>query len=155
MAGTVQLWNFFSVTIDGQLITGGSLENPVPIALTSDLKHERIVSLAQNVTGILFDNATDLSASATFKFMWIVSDQDVMLELQTDSNAGIGRMLYTIPLLGSGTTGKYGAPFILARSASYALYTINFGGGTLDNIDKITAKNLGATTAKVRIFVAV
>lgn len=99
-------------------------------------------SVAASTTVTLYDATVD--AVSDFDFLWIESDEDVVLELITDQNNGVGKQSYTITVVGGGP------PEILGSNVSYANYTTNFGGGTLDVIDKILCRNLGTDTATVR-----
>lgn len=99
-------------------------------------------SVASSTTVTLYDATVD--AVSAFDFLWIESDEDVMLELITDQNNGVGKEVYTIEVIGGGP------PQIFSSNASYANYTTNFAGGTLDVIDKILCRNLGDDTATVR-----
>lgn len=99
-------------------------------------------SVAASTTVTLYDATVD-SVSA-FDFLWIESDEDVVLEFITDQNNGVGKEVYTVTLIGGGE------PFLLGSNVSYANYTTNFAGGTLDVIDKILCRNLGTDTATVR-----
>lgn len=139
MSETIKLTSRYEVTVDGQIYSLGS-PDPVSITVAGQSFIQR-VSVAQNTTVTLLDTTTDLS---DFDFAMILSDQDVILELVTDDDASVGEEPYTIGL-------KANVPFVLARDDSYANYTVNFGGGTLDVINTIRVRNLGATTANVSI----
>lgn len=106
------------------------------------------VSAAGAEIAILYLPASGVGP-ANFDFLAILSDtDDVVLELTTDRDAGVGKELYTVEL-------RANIPFLLGSDDSYANYTENFAGGTLDVIDRILAKNLHATqVATVRIVAA-
>ncbi len=88
------------------------------------------------------------SAADTFSFLWVRANQDdVYLELVTDDNASIGTEAYTVLL-------KKGLAFLLGSDNSYANYTRNFAGGTIDVIDQVNVKNTGSATATVEVVVA-
>lgn len=149
MAYTLSLYSFMSVKLDGRPIEAGSLQ--IPATLQIESVHDQVVSVGTSTTVDIFDVADDL---ADFDFLWVQTDFDLMLELVTDSNASIGRMPYTVGLKGSGVANQYGPPFLLARDDSYANYTITFGGGTLDLIERITVRNLSATQAARCLVIA-
>lgn len=88
------------------------------------------------------------SNPATFEFFFIVATGDILIELTTDTNAGVGTELYTIQVDAE-------APFILSSDTSYANYTANFGGGTLDVIDRIRVRNAGASPVTISGIIAV
>lgn len=124
---------------DGIPIPFGNASTPKVITLGTGICGKKDVSCAQNTTKTIYDASTDL---ADFDFLAILSDQDVMVEFTTDANGGVGDEFYTMELAA-------GVWFILGDDVSYANYTSAFGGGTLDVIDKIKVRNLGATTANV------
>jgi hypothetical protein len=124
---------------DGIAIPFGNASTPKVITLGTGLAGSKPYSVAQNTTKTLFDATTDL---ADFDCMIILSDQDVYLELTADQNATYGTQLFAPKVLA-------GVPFILGSDDAYANYTVNFGGGTVDVIDRVRVRNLGATTANV------
>lgn len=103
---------------------------------------DQTFTVAASTTVTLYDATAD--ACADFDFLWIESDKDVMLELITDQNDGVGKRSATVEVVGGGP------PVIRGSDDSYANYTTNFGGGTLDVVDKILCRNLGTETATVR-----
>ena len=116
------------------------------VTLSSDNVDDRTFVVDTETTKVLWD-ATSSPVDA-LEFMWIDTDQEVVVELQTDANNGVGRELYTVTVIP-------GIPLALGSGQSYANYTVSFGGGTLDVIDKIQVRNLSTTDeAKVRIIVA-
>lgn len=147
--GLLKLFQHAVGEIDGVPIELGSLLIPTTRTITS--LHKQVVAVAVSTAVELFDVADDLS---DFDFLWIQTDFDVMLELVTDAAAAIGRQSFTLGLKGSGIAGKYGAAFVLDRDDSYANYTISFGGGTLDTIDRLTVKNLSASQEARVLIVA-
>lgn len=139
MALSVKYVSYFEVAANGVVIRGGSL-SPVSISAGSDLIHDQTVTLATATTTTLFNDTEDI---ADFDFLFIVSTQDVYLELTTDLDNSVGDELYTLPLTAN-------VPFVLARDDSYANYTANFGGGTLDTIERIRCRNISGSTATIR-----
>ena len=139
MAETIKLTSRYEVVVNGVIYSLGSSE-PVSISVAGQNFQQRM-ACAQNTTVTLLDTTADL---ADFDFLFIVSDQDVYLELVTDDDASIGERSYTVLLAA-------GVPFVLGSDNSYANYTVNFGGGTIDVITTIRARNLGATTANISI----
>lgn len=143
--GTVALRQSFTADLGGDRHSGGHEGEVLLITCGSDAHDDRSFSIAQNTTKTLWDATT--SPCADFDFLWIESDVEVIVELITDQNAGVGKEVYTVTLLP-------GCPLVLGTDQSYANYTTNFAGGTLDVIDKILCRNLEEDTATVRIFVA-
>ena len=119
---------------------------PVLVSLDDENRIDRLVDVAASTTEVLFATANDLDS---FSFLYIEADGDVMLEFSTDINNGVGDENYTMKLAADGP------PLMLGSDVSYANYTTNFGGGTLDVIERIRARNLGTATVRVRIIAAV
>lgn len=118
--------------------TWGSVQSPIKVNAASDVKHVQTFSVAAAGTQELFDVADDI---ADFDFLMVISDKDsVVLQLVTDDDNSIGERAYTVQLAA-------GVPFILASKRSYANFTVDFAGGTLDNIERMNVKNLQATDA--------
>ncbi len=126
----------------------GSLDIPTFVIPSTGARFEKqALALAQNSIAKLFDATTDLP---DFTFAYILSDQGtaaapVMLELVTDASNVVKTTPYTVPLLA-------GVPFVLFGSASYANYTVNFGGGTLSKINLMRVKNLNSGAANVSLW---
>lgn len=146
MSVSVKVTCYFEVaTATGILRVGKT----TPVSITADgTVLDRIVSIASDATPAtsltsLFDD-TVTGAPADFDFLYVISTQDIMLELTTDINGTVGDELYTVPLLAN-------VPFILARDDSYAGYTAGFAAGTLDTIERIRASNISGSTAEVRV----
>ena len=145
---TINVYTRVIATVNGVDYKFGDQVTPATITAAGNDVYEVMQTVATETTVTLFTSGTDLD---DFDFGIIAVDQDCTLELVTDSGDAVGIEQYTIGLKGSGTTGTWGVPFILATDDSYANYTINFGGGTLDNIDIIRVRNLSSTTtAQVR-----
>ena len=136
---TISYISYYEANVGGILYKLGSVE-PVSItAGTGEVDIRRDV-VATNTTKTLVD--VTAGSITDFDFLMVVSDQDVHLEMITDDDASIGQKEYTVKLLAN-------CPFALSSDISYANYTANFGGGTLDKITTVRVRNLGATSANV------
>jgi len=144
MAVSVKVTCHFEVATSRGILRVGST---TPLSITCDgTVHDQTVSITSNATPAtslttLFNDTEDI---ADFDFLYIISSQNIMLELTTDLNNGVGDEVYTLPLLAN-------MPFILGRDDSYANYSAGFAGGTLDTIERIRASNTSGSTAEVRI----
>lgn len=138
---TIKLTTYYEVTVDSITYRLGSL-TPVEITASAGESDIRRDVVAQNTTKTLLD--VTAGPLTDFDFACIVSDQDVHVELICDDDASIGQKELTVKLLAN-------CPFVLSSDVSYANYTANFGGGTLDKITTIRVRNLGATSANVTI----
>ncbi len=116
-----------------------------------DNVHHEVVTVPALTTVNLFDYSSDL---ASFKFLWISSDFDLMMELTTDAAGAYGVQYATQKILGSGIANKYGIANMLGSNVSYGNYTHNFGGGTLAAIDKVLIRNLSSTQAAKCVILA-
>jgi hypothetical protein len=138
-----------SLTCHGELNIGGRVykfgsQHPQEFTVTGDNVMDRQVDVAASATVLVWSAAIDLPAS--FAWLILTSDQDLVLEFITDDDDSIGEEIYTVTLAAN-------APLILASDASYANYTVNFGAGTLDLIESIRAKNLGGTDAILNMLI--
>lgn len=139
---------FAQITRDGKppILMGVQPGDDHVETLNGDTADDRTFSIAAETTKTLWD--ATVSPVTALSFLWIETDADVMIELITDQNAGVGKEVFTITI-------EAGKPFVLGSGVSYANYTTNFAGGTLDVIDKILCRNLDtADAAEVRIVVA-
>lgn len=137
---TVKLTTYYEVTVDSIVYRLGSLTSPVSVTVGTGESDIRRDVVAQNTTKTLVD--VTAGPLTDFDFLAIKSDQDVILEMVTDDDGSTGERAYTVKLLA-------GNLFVLTSDVSYANYTVNFGGGTLDKITTVRVRNLGSTSANV------
>lgn len=150
MTAALNIYDYMTIKADGELHVIGSLDRPSGIVSCVGQVIRRKIEVAISTTKTIFDVSNDLSS---FEVIGISCDFDLMIELGTDISNSIGDEYYTIGHRGSGRAGEFGAMFRLLRDDSYAGYTANFAGGTLDLIEKIRVKNLSTTqAAQVEIF---
>jgi len=140
---SIQVISYVQATVNGITYKFGSTSEAQAITAAGDDVNVFTATVATETTVTLWDDSERL---ADFDFLLVACDQNLMLELQTDSDNDVGIESYTLPLTGSGTTGTWGVPFILTRDDSYANYTANFAGGTLDVIELVRVRNLSAST---------
>ncbi|MBK7363157.1 MAG: hypothetical protein IPJ01_12780 [Micavibrio sp.] len=146
--GTIYLATGFAGVVGGvQRRSQRDAGECVAIECGSDKCDDSTFSVAAaGGTATLWDASS--SACGDFDFLCIETDVEIVLELITDANNGVGREEFTVTVIPD-------VPFVLASKQSYANYTLAFAAGTLDVIDKITCKNLHATAAAtVRRFIA-
>lgn len=141
---TLTSYNYIVTVINGITYTFGSLSVPKFFTLSDENAYVYSASIPVSSSASILDVSTDIS---DFDFLLIASDYDVMIEFVTDDGDHVGERSYTIEVAGSGTAGEMGIPSILTSNSSYANYTVGFAGGTLDVIEKVTAKNNSTTTA--------
>ena len=160
MAGSLSL----SMTITATSTAGTTLLNRTlskTISFGDLTKFAENVEIGTSTTKTLLD-LTDTSDSslltpsggaADFDYLLIYvedaedADDIVFLEATTDVGAEVGTEVFPPIAL------RKGHWFVLPRSGSYANYTANFGGGTVDNIERIRVRNISAgTVAKVSIY---
>jgi len=68
----------------------------------------------------------------------------VFVELTTDPDNSVGDEVFTVELAAN-------VPLVLGSKRSYANYTADFGGGTIDAIQRVRVKNTGTTAATVEL----
>lgn len=147
MTAKVHLQQFLSIQVNGQVTQLGGLVTPTTLDVTG-LVYDKKVLCALNTTKKLFDVTTDL---ADFNVLAFETDYDVIIELVTDDDNSVGERSYTFELKGSGIEGVMGPAIIFTSDSSYANYTVNFAGGTLDVIQTARCRKIsGAATATVR-----
>lgn len=144
-ASTIVLTVHGSVTdSEGLTIPVGDDDVRLTVTLGTGSTYMKTIEVAQNTTKTLFDATNDLTE---FDMAFVLSDQDVYLEITIDANNGVGDEYIAIKI----PADRW---FILPSNVGYANYTVNFGGGTLDVIDRLRVRNLGATTANVTVIAA-
>lgn len=146
---SIASWSALEFTAnDGSTVGAGSLDVPVIVAAQTDAQvYKQTLVLAQNASGTLWLSTVGPSDFTYLEIRSNVGDGTngwVILELTTDVDGSIGTELATVPVMA-------GVPFVLASSVSYANYTANFAGGTLDKIQRIRVKNLNTADATVTI----
>ena len=133
------------VSADGQRF---DLEQEDYTITSIDNVYNKTFDVANNTTQKLFDT----TLQGAFKICFIQSDHPMHIELVTDDDATNGEMVFTIYSPGSGITGIMGPRICLPSNVSYANYTVNFGGGTVDTIDTIRCRNISGSAGRIRIF---
>lgn len=136
---TISVYN--QVVLDlgsGPSIVLGSRETPTVLSV-SGYEYRVRKSLAVTTTWSAWSAG---SASLTdFDFCYIMSDLDgVQVELTTDVGNDVGDEYMVVTL-------KAGVPLILGADDGIANYTVNWGAGTADVIDRIRVRNPSAVTA--------
>jgi hypothetical protein len=127
----------------------GSMVDPANLSADFDgVVDRRVYQVAAAGTAKVWDAAATGEPATTFKFLWIRANvEDVFVQLVTDANGGVGDEYYTLEL-------KKGLALILGSQASYANFTADFGGGTIDTIDEAWVSNTGSEVATVEVVVA-
>ena len=137
---------YFALVVEDQsrvLHAIGDLINPVSVPTVTGRVYDQSFSVAASGTQEVFNIDNNLG---DFQILVIVSDTSaVMLEWTVDKNAGVGDEFATQYMAAN-------VPAIIPSDIAYANYTSNFGGGTLDKIERLRVKNTATTTAKVRVF---
>jgi len=141
----LKIWQRFEI-IDllGVEHKGGSSVTPQTVSVTGTVKDETKAIGTTTTWDFWLTGAEE--PLADFELLWIETDLDgVLVELTTDQNAGVGKVVYTIEIY-------KGFPFkLVGGDGSHANYTADFATGTLDVIDQIRIRNPDASnTANVR-----
>jgi len=150
---TVQLYQYFCVTIDGNPIRGGSLSEAKSITLADGEISDQIFKVAPETAVKIWDK-TENEAMGNFDFLWLETDLDVLVQFTTD--AGTTDAYDVKELKGSGKAGQMGPALNLGSDITKLLDgSIDTFDGTADTIDEIWVHNSDDTnTARVRRVVA-
>ena len=108
MAFMIQAYTRVAFRVDNTSYHAGSMETPVSINVANEIVFQRVYSIATATNTLVYND--DL---ANFEFLYIAADFNTRLEL-TDGNSDT----FSINLLGTATSGKYGLPFILGSDVT-------------------------------------
>ena len=145
MSATLELRYLLRLTVGGQEHILSQPASPPTIEFAADPANY-VVPVAAGDTEVLWSPTVAGAAAlpATFAFLLLVSDEDVVVELTTNEGDA-DEKIYTVTLAAN-------IPFMLGSDASYYDYTTDAFAGTLDVIDQIRCKNLSSDTdAQVRV----
>lgn len=132
MSFNLLAWAKATVRLDGETINLGSLEKPVSISVTGNV-HERIETIANSANATIYSDEL-----GDFTFLGIVSDFNTRVQV-TDTASDT----FSLPLLGTGVTNKYGLPLMLGDD------TTNTGA----SINSVQVFNNSGSTAKVKLVI--
>lgn len=145
MAVDALLTCFGELAVGGKVYKWGTPSQPTRHSVTGDNVRDSVVAVANAATALLWTALVDIPSS--FNLLVLESDQDVVVEFVTDDGNDVGEEAYTVTL-------KAGWPLTLGADGSYANYTVNFGGGTLDVIETIRCENNSGSDANVHILLS-
>ena len=150
----IQIYQSFSVDIDGRCIKGGSLSEAKTITISDNEVSDQTFKVGTESAMKIYDSAEN-EALGGADFIWIESDLDV--SIQFTSSAGTDDVYDVKTLKGSGTAGRMGPALILGSDATKLLDgIIDTFDGTADTIDEIWAHNSdGTDTARIRLVVGI
>lgn len=140
---TLNVYQAFDVTVDGATISRPSRSAPTVITVAG-LKKEWKRSLATSTTALVWDGTDTNEPLADFDFMYLKSDQDLLVEFTCDKGAEVGTVVFARKVLAN-------EPLMLLHDDAMALYTANFATGTADVIDRIRVRNVSGSTAVVDV----
>ncbi len=149
---SIQIYQYFTVTLDGRTVQGGSLSKARNVTLGDNELADQTFKIAASGIVKVFDVA-EQEALAGFDFLWIESDRDVWI--QSTSDAGTTDAYDVKELKGSGVAGQMGPALVLGTDDTQLQDgTVDLFDGTADTIDEIWVKNQSSTeVARVRIVV--
>ncbi len=140
---TLTYYSGFSFPSGSKTVQGGNRSGGYSI--TVDGLHERLYkSLATATTWVAWNSDGDNTSVTNFDFLWMISDQNVFLELTCDKGGENGTVVFAHEV-------QANIPYALASDDAYALYTANFATGTEDVIDRLRVRNVSGNTALVEI----
>jgi len=86
----------------------GSLETPISVTATNEIVYQRVFSISNSANATVYDDTL-----GNFDYLWVASDFNTRL-LCTNVNS----VALNFQLLGTGTSGSYGVPFVLGLDLS-------------------------------------
>lgn len=140
---TLRVWQCYELDVDGERIVGGSRSAPVEITVDGKRK-EYYRSLATSTTVTVWAGTDTNEPISNFDFMYVESDQNVILELTTDVGNEVGDEKYAIEV-------QANRPFTLCSDDAFAGYT-SISSNTEDVIDTVKIRNASGSTANVRVI---
>ena len=140
---TLNVYQAYELTIDGEQLVGGSRSAPVQITVDGKRK-EWYRSLATATTVTCWDGTDTNEALSNFDFLYIESDQSIIVEFTTDYGNQVGDELYAIEVQAS-------RPLMLCCDDAFAAYT-SISSNTEDVIDRVRIRNVSGSTANVRVL---
>lgn len=143
MAVDALIISYGELAVGGKVYRWGVRDQPTRHSVTGANVSDQVIAVEKSPAAAVLLWSALIDSPATFALLVLETDQAVMVEFVTDDGGEVGEEVFTVEL-------NPGIPLILGDDASYADYTVNFASGTLDTIEAIRAKNLGATDAKVR-----
>lgn len=96
------------VRVDGVTYQVGSLETPISVTATNEIVYQRVFSISNSANATVYDDTL-----GNFDYLWVASDFNTRL-LCTNVNS----VALNFQLLGTGTSGSYGVPFVLGLDLS-------------------------------------
>ncbi len=150
---SIQIYQYFTVNIDGRTVQGGSLASARTVTLGDDELADQTFKIAASGIVKVFD-AAENEALGNADFIWIESDRDVWIQFTSDVAS---TNVYDVKeLKGSGVAGQPGPALILGSDDTQLQDgSVDLFDGTADTIDEIWVKNQSSTeVARVRIVVA-
>ncbi|MHC4121715.1 MAG: hypothetical protein ACYSWO_29945 [Planctomycetota bacterium] len=150
---SIQLYQYFCGTIDGEPIQGGSLSQARSVTLGDDEVNSQTFKIAAEGIVKVWDAVED-EAMGDFDLLWLESDLNVLVQYTADP--GVTDVYVTQELKGSGTAGEMGVARVLNSDRMDKLDgTIDTFDGTEATIKEIWIKNPSTTdVARVRRVVA-
>lgn len=143
MASNLLLKLFSSSNILGTTVSIGNQTEEYVVALDGQYT-DLIRNLPNNTIWTAWDAAS--SNLDSFKWAWILTTRDMQVELTCDAdNSTGGKRLFVIQT-------RQNIPMFLPSNVSIAGYVENFGGGTLDVIDRIRIRNVSGQAGDARVL---
>lgn len=148
---TVNVWAHFEVRdANGVVHSGGrkTSESPRTITAASGVIHDQTHSVANNTSFEVYDVLDDLVTSTDgFEFMWLESDQKIMVQTVIDDGNNNGEV-YWVKHLEANIPMIYGNDDGLSSAGA----SVDGFNGTADVVERINVRNTSGSTAMVRVF---
>lgn len=138
---TLNVWSAWELTSNGRQRKGGNRSAPVEVTVDGKVK-DISTTLATATTVTPWDGTDTNEALTDFDFLWLKSNQNILLELTCDKGAEVGTVVFAKEI-------QANQDFMLLSDDAMALYTANFATGTEDKIDRLRLRNVSGSTATI------
>jgi hypothetical protein len=115
-------------------------------SITVDGQHQLLNrSLATSTTWDAWESGAE-TAITDFDFLWVLSDQNVLVEMTADKAADVGTVVFA-------QEAQANVPLMLTSDDCMANHTADFATGTADVIDRIRIRNVSGSTATIQFLI--
>ena len=130
---------YWELELPGRKLSGGSRSSPVETDVGGYALTGEDVQLATSTALTIWTSA---NAVADFDFFYLLSDQDLKIEVTCDRGGEVGSEEFVF-------IHPANVPFVLQSDDALALYSGTLSGGTEDVVDEIVVRNESGSTASI------
>lgn len=146
---SISKYDYLTATVNGVRYEFGSMSVPQVITAAGDDAYVYTATVAVSTAITVWNAVTSPPAVGPSDFDLLLLASDYDLDVELTSGFGTAKVRYAnVELLGSGTTGTWGPPFVLYSDDTMdSDYTSAWGAGAADTFDVIKVKNQSSTQA--------